>query len=296
MTPRECPARTSFGPLSGPSLGHGQFWPGYSLTGHGGGGEYVPYCPVCRAHWRDHRDGDRLPYRIFRRGGGPGAHAGVRRHHSLSQHSAGAGAHQCVWDGQVSDHLNFGHSVHPLLCPGGAGGGGQGAESELCGLGPAHGGPATCGLSSGISSPNTVQVLLPIVAIGFNNAVLAEASMSYLGVGVQPPDASLGANAVGGPDLSGPGALVCPVCGPGHCTDDSGAEPADGRAPAAPEKLRGRDGHVRHSRPPHSLPQRAGRAGGGEGNLLHMDEGEILGLVGESGSGKTVTAMALAGC
>lgn len=40
--------------------------------------------------------------------------------------------------------------------------------------------------------PNTIQVLLPIAAIGFNNAVLAEASMSYLGVGVQPPDASLG--------------------------------------------------------------------------------------------------------
>ena len=28
--------------------------------------------------------------------------------------------------------------------------------------------------------------------IGFNNAVLAEAGMSYLGIGVQPPDASLG--------------------------------------------------------------------------------------------------------
>ena len=40
--------------------------------------------------------------------------------------------------------------------------------------------------------PNTRQVLLPTLAIGFNNAVLAEASMSYLGVGVQPPDASLG--------------------------------------------------------------------------------------------------------
>lgn len=40
--------------------------------------------------------------------------------------------------------------------------------------------------------PNTVQVLLPILTIGFNNAVLAEASMSYLGVGVLPPDASLG--------------------------------------------------------------------------------------------------------
>ncbi len=41
--------------------------------------------------------------------------------------------------------------------------------------------------------PNTVQVLLPILAIGFNNAVLAEASMSYLlGGGGSAPDASLG--------------------------------------------------------------------------------------------------------
>ena len=40
--------------------------------------------------------------------------------------------------------------------------------------------------------PNTVPVLLPLLTIGFNNAVLAEASMSYLGVGVLPPDASLG--------------------------------------------------------------------------------------------------------
>lgn len=40
--------------------------------------------------------------------------------------------------------------------------------------------------------PNTLSVLLPAVTIGFNNAVLAEASMSYLGIGVTPPDASLG--------------------------------------------------------------------------------------------------------
>lgn len=40
--------------------------------------------------------------------------------------------------------------------------------------------------------PNILPVLLPSVAIGLNNAVLAEASMSYIGVGVQPPDASLG--------------------------------------------------------------------------------------------------------
>ena len=40
--------------------------------------------------------------------------------------------------------------------------------------------------------PNTVSVLLPAVTIGFNNAVLAEASMSFLYIGVTPPDASLG--------------------------------------------------------------------------------------------------------
>ncbi len=40
--------------------------------------------------------------------------------------------------------------------------------------------------------PNTLNVLVPTVMIGFNNAVLAEAGMSYLGLGVQPPDASLG--------------------------------------------------------------------------------------------------------
>lgn len=40
--------------------------------------------------------------------------------------------------------------------------------------------------------PNTWSVLLPTLAIGFNNAVLAEASMSYLGIGVLPPDTSLG--------------------------------------------------------------------------------------------------------
>lgn len=40
--------------------------------------------------------------------------------------------------------------------------------------------------------PNTLQVLIPSVIIGFNNAVLAEAGLSYLGIGIQPPDASLG--------------------------------------------------------------------------------------------------------
>ncbi len=40
--------------------------------------------------------------------------------------------------------------------------------------------------------PNLWGVLGPGVVIGFNNAVLSEASMSFLGLGVQPPFPSLG--------------------------------------------------------------------------------------------------------
>ncbi len=40
--------------------------------------------------------------------------------------------------------------------------------------------------------PNTIPVVLSSTVIGFNNAVLAEASMSFLGIGVQPPQSSLG--------------------------------------------------------------------------------------------------------
>ena len=40
--------------------------------------------------------------------------------------------------------------------------------------------------------PNIWSVFWVSVTIGFNNAILAESGMSYLGIGVQPPDASLG--------------------------------------------------------------------------------------------------------
>lgn len=40
--------------------------------------------------------------------------------------------------------------------------------------------------------PNVFSVFWVSVTIGFNNAILAESGMSYLGIGVQPPDASLG--------------------------------------------------------------------------------------------------------
>ena len=43
-----------------------------------------------------------------------------------------------------------------------------------------------------VKSAKLMGALLSAITVGFNNAVLAEAGMSYLGIGVQPPDASLG--------------------------------------------------------------------------------------------------------
>ena len=40
--------------------------------------------------------------------------------------------------------------------------------------------------------PNAWSSLLSALIVGINNAILAEAGMSYLGLGVQPPEASLG--------------------------------------------------------------------------------------------------------
>lgn len=40
--------------------------------------------------------------------------------------------------------------------------------------------------------PNIQKTIVSSVVIGFNNAVLCEAAMSFLGIGVQPPQASLG--------------------------------------------------------------------------------------------------------
>ncbi len=138
--------------------------------------------------------------------------------------------------------------------------------------------------------PNTMQVLLPAITIGFNNAVLAEASMSYLGIGVTPPDASLGymLSEAQGMLTSAPwyalgtgGAIVLLIFGVGLI-----GEGLQRRGRGGVLMLEIQDLHVKfHTR------QREAVAG----VSLTIRDGEILGLVGESGSGKSVTAMSVAG-
>lgn len=61
--------------------------------------------------------------------------------------------------------------------------------------------------------PNTWPTLLSGLTIGFNNAVLAEASMSYLSIGVTAPDVSLGRmlNEAQGVWSTAPWCMLCPA-------------------------------------------------------------------------------------
>ncbi len=60
--------------------------------------------------------------------------------------------------------------------------------------------------------PNIKGVLASSIMIGFNNAVLAEAGLSYLGVGSQPPYASLGKMLSDAQQymFTSPGYVLCP--------------------------------------------------------------------------------------
>lgn len=88
-------------------------------------------------------------------------------------------------------HSGAGHRLHPQLRPCHTGGVHPAAGDELCEKRPAHGGQPPAD-HAGTHPAQHPQVLLPTLAIGFNNAVLAEASMSFLGIGVKPPEVSLG--------------------------------------------------------------------------------------------------------
>ncbi|WJV51018.1 dipeptide ABC transporter ATP-binding protein [Streptomyces flavofungini] len=171
--------------------------------------------------------------------------------------------------------------------------------------------------------PSLASFLIIDATLQFGSAVIAEAGLAYLGLGVRPPEVSLGSLiASGTPNvmaypwlfyapagcllllclslfLIGDGlrdALAPEASGARLTRGPKGRATAVGGGPTVRERPRGhvppvlevRDLHVR-------LPSPGGTVHAVRGVSFHVRPGEVLALVGESGAGKSVTASAVLG-
>ncbi len=170
--------------------------------------------------------------------------------------------------------------------------------------------------------PNIRATLLVTMAVGFNNAVLAEAGLSYLGLGVQPPHASLGRMLSEGQGyirtapwlVIFPGvALVIAVLGISLLSDAFSGNLGDMGNPVRTRRrlhtlLAARDAEASAEVTKEDGEEPVLRVcnlrvafdngdGGAKEVVTGIDftvhKGECLGIVGESGSGKSVTALSV---
>ena len=176
--------------------------------------------------------------------------------------------------------------------------------------------------------PNLTSPLLTLGILEFTNIVLAEAALSFLGLGVQPPATTWGLDISTGKDYIFVAWWL--VTFPGLCisvtvlsinlfanwlrviSDPQEREKRFARrrppggateAPSGPAQAGRRSPHERPIRPapardrgaqgPLRHPPR--RRSGGPRRQPPVGPGETLGLVGESGSGKSVTVQAVMG-
>ena len=164
--------------------------------------------------------------------------------------------------------------------------------------------------------PNTLPILFSGILVGINNAVLAEAGLSYLGLGVQPPDPSLGRMLSEAKTflLNAPWYELYPclvmilfILSLTLISDNFGVSGVSLRSVKKKiEKLREENETERQKETENEIIISVNNLevgfieDDGIDDTLHgisfdLHKGEVLGVVGESGSGKSLTAMSIMG-
>jgi ABC-type dipeptide/oligopeptide/nickel transport system permease subunit/predicted ABC-type transport system involved in lysophospholipase L1 biosynthesis ATPase subunit len=163
-------------------------------------------------------------------------------------------------------------------------------------------------------APNVMPPIIVQATISLAFAVLAEASLSFLGLGTQPPQSSLGANDPGVARLSRCRALDRTCARRRRCDHGARAQHVGRHSPRrfrSPGEVR-RNGQMSSTAEPLLASQDDARrplvsvddlrvefkTDGGtivavDGVSFSIDAGETVCLVGESGSGKSVTSLSL---
>ena len=162
--------------------------------------------------------------------------------------------------------------------------------------------------------PGTLPVFIPTVMLGFNNAILAEAGLGFLGLGVQPPDPSLGRMLSESKTylISAPWYaffsclfMVVSILAITMLAENIGVESINYRSvrkrissiivgnlkkivPDPSKLLEVRDLRVGYI-------EKEGIDEVIKGISFSLDKGEILGIVGESGSGKSLSSYSIMG-
>ncbi|MBR4816693.1 MAG: ATP-binding cassette domain-containing protein [Lachnospiraceae bacterium] len=166
--------------------------------------------------------------------------------------------------------------------------------------------------------PNTLPILFSAILVGINNAVLAEAGLSYLGLGVQPPDPSLGRMLSEAKTflLNAPWYELFPclemilfILGLTLVSDNFGVSGVS--LSAVKRKIEKLKAEKEGTHPAVEVPDNTpiisvhnlevgfiedeGIDDTLRGISFDIHKGEVLGVVGESGSGKSLTAMSIMG-
>ena len=165
--------------------------------------------------------------------------------------------------------------------------------------------------------PNTFKALLTAMLVGLNNAVLAEAGLSFLGLGVEPPNPSLGRMLSeaqvyiwGAPwyVISASAVMIIAILGISLVSENFGA-PAFNLKKIKRTVANARLGETTDKKNSDNEKENIlnvenlhvgfiSDSGINEvinGINFSLDKGEILGIVGESGSGKSMTALTVMG-